>query len=246
MFQRASASNTRTIPGAVATLGVSDRLDFIKRTYAHVAGAIFALTGLCYLWLGPMFESVTIPLLTALGSFGPRGAGLVSLLAFMLASWLAHKWAHSKTSRTTQYMGLGLYTVAMSFILLPMMVLAQMAMPEENLIGKAALITLIMFGGLTVIAFTVKRDFSLMGKILSACTLGAVGAIFVSFIFGFQLGSLFSGLMIALFGGWILHDTSNIIRHYPPSYHVGAALSLFSSIAMMFFYVLRMLLGQSR
>ena len=62
-------------------------------------------------------------------------------------------------------------------------------------------------------------------------------------IFGFELGTFFSVAMVGLAGAAILYDTSNIIRHYPEDRYVGAALQLFASVAMMFWYVLRIFVG---
>jgi FtsH-binding integral membrane protein len=41
----------------------------------------------------------------------------------------------------------------------------------------------------------------------------------------------------------VLYDTSNIIHRYQPGDHVAAALSLFASIALLLWYVLRILLA---
>jgi FtsH-binding integral membrane protein len=62
-------------------------------------------------------------------------------------------------------------------------------------------------------------------------------------VFGFQLGTWFSVLMIGFAGAAVLYDTSNIIRIYPEDRYVAAAMQLFASIALMFWYVLRMLMG---
>lgn len=71
-------------------------------------------------------------------------------------------------------------------------------------------------------------------------------AIVASLIFGFTLGTLFSVAMVVLAGTSILYDTSNIIRHYPEDRYVGAALQLFASVAMMFWYILRIFLNARR
>jgi FtsH-binding integral membrane protein len=65
-------------------------------------------------------------------------------------------------------------------------------------------------------------------------------------LFGFQLGTFFSVAMIALAGGSILYDTSNVIHRYPQDRHVAAALELFASVALMFWYVLRLFLSGRR
>jgi FtsH-binding integral membrane protein len=65
-------------------------------------------------------------------------------------------------------------------------------------------------------------------------------------LFGFQLGTWFSVAMVGLAGGAILHDTSKIIRDFPEDRHVAASLQLFASVALMFWYVLRIFLGSRR
>ena len=59
-------------------------------------------------------------------------------------------------------------------------------------------------------------------------------------IFGFNLGTFFSVAMVALAGGAILYDTSNVLHHYPEDRYVAAALELFASVALMLWYVLRL------
>jgi FtsH-binding integral membrane protein len=49
--------------------------------------------------------------------------------------------------------------------------------------------------------------------------------------------------MVALAGGAILFDTSNVLHRYPTDRHVAAALALFASVALMFWYVLRIFMA---
>jgi FtsH-binding integral membrane protein len=72
----------------------------------------------------------------------------------------------------------------------------------------------------------------------------ALVAIVGGVIFGFNMGMWFSIAMVGLAGGAILYDTSNIIRHFPEDRHVGAALELFASVALMFWYVLRIFMSR--
>ncbi|HWL93253.1 MAG TPA: Bax inhibitor-1 family protein, partial [Phycisphaerae bacterium] len=65
-------------------------------------------------------------------------------------------------------------------------------------------------------------------------------AILAALIFGFELGTWFSVAMVVFAGASILYDTSNIIHHYPQDRYVGAALELFASVALMFWYLLRL------
>lgn len=51
--------------------------------------------------------------------------------------------------------------------------------------------------------------------------------------------------MVALACGFIIYDTSNIIHHYGTDQHVSAALQLFASVALLFWYVLRIFMSVS-
>ena len=65
-------------------------------------------------------------------------------------------------------------------------------------------------------------------------------------MFGFNLGLVFSGAMVLLASGAILYDTSRIMKHYGPNQHVAASLQLFASIALLFWYVLQIVMSLSR
>ena len=69
------------------------------------------------------------------------------------------------------------------------------------------------------------------------------GTIVAGAIFGFKLGIWFSGLMVLFAGACVLYDTSRIIHDYPADRPAGAALHLFASIALMLWYVLRILIS---
>ena len=71
----------------------------------------------------------------------------------------------------------------------------------------------------------------------------AVGAsIGMSIAFGFNLGLAFSIGMVLLAAGYILYQTSQVLEYYDPQQYVAASLALFSSVALMFWYVIRIFL----
>jgi FtsH-binding integral membrane protein len=63
-------------------------------------------------------------------------------------------------------------------------------------------------------------------------------------LFGFQLGTFFSVAMVGLAGAAILYDTSNVLHHYPEDRYVAASLELFASVALMLWYVLRLMMSR--
>ena len=71
----------------------------------------------------------------------------------------------------------------------------------------------------------------------------AIGLIICSVIFGFNLGIVFSGAMVLLAAGAILYTTSKVLHDYGPSQYVGAALELFAAVALLFWYVLRIVIA---
>jgi FtsH-binding integral membrane protein len=163
----------------------------------------------------------------------------------MAASWVANKWATSDTSRGMQYAGLGLYVVAEAIIFLPLLLIAVRFTGQSHLVGQAAIITLGLFAGLTFVAFTTKKDFSFLGGVLKISFFVAFGLIAASLLMGFNLGIWFSGAMVLFAGISILYQTSNIIHNYRPDQHVAASLGLFASVALLFWYVLQILMSLS-
>lgn len=236
MSQAWNPSHDAGIPLA-ADAAVSERMDFIRRTYGHLAGAVVAFCG---------FEAVLLSL-----PFGQRlalwmlsGSWLFVLLAFMGVSWLANRWAQSSTSQGLQYLGLGVYTLAEAVIFAPLLLIAR-AYGGEGVIPAAALTTGLVFGGLTVFVFVTKADFSFLAPVLTIAGLAALGVIVLSMIMGFSLGLLFTGAMVAFACGWILHDTSNVLHRYRTDQHVAASLALFASVALLFWYILQLFLRLS-
>jgi FtsH-binding integral membrane protein len=120
-----------------------------------------------------------------------------------------------------QYLGLGLYVVAQAVLFLPLLYLAA-RVSSPQVIPTAGLITALVFGGLTMIAFTTRKDFSFLGGILTLGGFVALGVVVASMLFGFSLGVVFADLMIAYAAGAILYNTSNIMHHYRPDQHVAA------------------------
>jgi len=227
---------------AVALAPAGERSAFIRRTYLHLAGAILAFVAIEYLLLVP-FREMTLPLVTHMLS--SRFGWLLVLGLFMLVGYIADRWARSARSRRLQYAGLGLYVVAEAVIFLPLLYVAAYYTSPE-VIPTAAVLTLCLFAGLTGTVFITKKDFSFMRGVLVIGGFVALGLIVCALLFGFELGTWFSLAMIGLAGGYILYYTSAVMKHYRTDQHVAAALALFAAVALMFWYVLRLLMALRR
>ena len=155
---------------------------------------------------------------------------------------MANRWAQSDASVGMQYLGLLLYVVAEAVIFLPLMILARAY--NDSAIPTAGIITLGMFAGLTAAVFLTRGDFSYLRPILSIGTFMALGFIIAAFIFPFSslLVTIFCFAMVALASGAIIYNTSNVLHHYRTDQHVAAALALFAAVALLFWYVLQILM----
>jgi FtsH-binding integral membrane protein len=162
----------------------------------------------------------------------------------MLVSYIANSWANSATSLSTQYLGLGLYVVAEAVIFVPLLYIAENSAPDGvNVIGMAGMLTMVVFTGLTAIVFLTGADFSFLRTALALGGVVALGVIICAAIFGFHLGLVFIAALIALASGYILYDTSNVLHHYRIGQHVAAALALFASVALLFWYMVQLVLS---
>ena len=217
------------------------RAAFIKRTYAHVFGAVLAFVAL----EAVIFKTgAARPILETVFGGGGKFAWIALMVAFVAAGYVAQMLAHA-ASKPMQYAGLGLYVAVEVMIFLPILWKADVMFPGKPIVAQAGLVTLLVFGGLTSFVFVSGKDFSFLGPILTVLSFAALGLVIASVFMGFSLGLVFSVAMVVLAGGMIIYDTSNIMRNYGTDQHVGAALSLFASLATMFFYILRIFMATS-
>ncbi len=227
-----------TYADTVIYAGASERAGFIRRTYAHLALAVIAFIAVEWMLLQTPIAGAMARVMT--GGF----SWLIVLAAFMGVSWLAERWANSETSPQMQYLGLGIFVVAEAVIFLPLLYIAS-NFSSPDVIPTAGLITGFLFTGLTATVFITRKDFSWMRSILTIGGFVALGVIVASIFFGFKLGIIFSAIMVLFASVAILYDTSQVLRHYRTDQHVAASLSLFASVALLFWYVLRIVMSLS-
>jgi FtsH-binding integral membrane protein len=222
--------------------GEDARAAFIRNTYLHLTGAIglFVALEAAIFMLVPEATLQNIMGMLFQSRFGWLGV----ILAMTGISWLANWWALSGASKATQYFGLLLYVVAEAVIFVPLLYVANRVAPQA--IPAAGVLTMVMFGGLTALVFVTKADLTSWGKYLWAAGLGAIGVIIAAMLFNFELGVWFSGLMIVMASMYILYDTSNVMRNYRTDQYVAASLALFASVALLFWYILRLFMQMRR
>jgi FtsH-binding integral membrane protein len=225
---------------SVAQMRPSERAQFIQRTYTHLAGAIGAFILVEFL----LFQLGIAEILFNFVAASQIG-WLAILGGFMVLGWLSRGLAAKADDIQAQYTGFGIYIVGQALIFAPLLYIAAY-FSDPSVIPTAAILTLFMFAGLTAIAFTTKTDFSFLGGMLKIGGMVALGLIVCSVLFGFQLGLLFSFIMVIFASAAILYDTSKVMKHYSINHHVAAALELFASVALLFWYILQIVMSSKR
>jgi len=220
----------------VATLDDAARGAFIVRVYQHLLVAVGAFI---------LFEALLINLGVAEALWNlisDHGyAWLLILGGFMVVNWLAVNAAHDVLDPPRQYLGLFGMAAAEALIFAPFLHYFFEVQPDGTTsVLAAALITVVGFAGLSGVALVTRRDLSFLRPLVLWGFVSALLLIVASALFGFELGVWFSVAMIAVAGASILYQTQSIMRRYPSEAYVGAAVQLFSSVMILFWYVLRL------
>ena len=230
---RSVESDTPITP--VEALDPESRGRFIGRVYAHLAGAIAAFVLIeVFLFANGIADDLAQWML----SF----SWLFVLGAFVLLAYGGSHLAHRSTSPNVQYAGLGLMVVAEAIIFVPLLWIANEFAPGA--IQSAAIVSALAFGALTVVVFKTGKDFSFLRTLLIWGGILAWALIMGAVIFGFGLGLFFAVAMVGFAGAAILYDTSNIIHYFPEDRYVAASLELFSSVMLLFWYVLSIFISR--
>ena len=225
---------TSTYGNSVAQAAPADRAAFIRKTYMLLAAAILAFIAV----EGFLFAcGAAVVIASVLFSGGAIG-WLVVLGLFMGVSFLANRWATSETSTAIQYAGLGIFIIAEAIIFVPLILIATSVSGDASVLLKAGIVTLGLFLGITFTVFITRTDFSFLRPILAIGGFAALGFIVASAIFGFSLGTVFAFVMVAFAGTAILYETSNVLHRFNTKQHVAASLTLFASVALLFWYIL--------
>ncbi|MGF1600359.1 MAG: Bax inhibitor-1 family protein [Acidimicrobiales bacterium] len=230
-------SYAQPTPIPVAHADENTRAAFLVRVYQHLALAVAAFI---------VFETVLFitGIAEAITDFLLRSGGVAWLLilgGFTIVNMIASRSAHNLGNTSAQYGGLFALALAESVIFAPFLYLVfNREGGGSATVGSAAVVTLVGFAALSLVAFTTRRDLSFLRPLVMWGSLAAIGLIVAAVLFGFELGIMFSIAMIALAGASILYQTQTILREYPEWAYVGAAVSLFASLMMMFWYILRL------
>ena len=115
-------------------------------------------------------------------------------------------------------------------------------------VNAAAGTTFGTFSALTAYVFWSRTDFSYLKGFLWA---GLWGLLIVGFFGWFfhmseSMSLLYCYAGVLIFIGYVLYDTSNLIRNVPTDEYVHATLQLFLDIINLFWFILRIFMSRSR
>jgi len=216
-----------------------ERVAFYKKTYAHVAVAVLVFVIFEYLLL----QSETIVTFALSMTQGMKW--LLMLGGFMFITTYAERMALKTQDKNKQYLAFALYILAEAFIFVPLIFIAAVYTDSgAEILYQASIVTLALFTGLSAVVFLTKKDFSFLKTGLTIGFFIAIGLIVAGMLFGFNLGLWFSVAMCLLAGGSILYQTSNLINKYTSNDYIPAALGLFASLMLLFWYVLSIFMSR--
>ena len=217
--------STTTLPRGMtpaASVSTTDRLTFIKKVYSLLAMSMGTAAVGAYLGSGPLLLLVAPNMmlffilqfaLIFFASFASRKPGLnmVALFSFTTVSGLT--------------LGPLLYQVG------------------PSIAAEAFALTAITFAGLSLYVVYSRKDFSFMsGFLMTGLIVLVVGGLLnMFFIQSGMMHFVMSGASVLLFSGFILYDTSNILRYYGTDEYVSATLALYLDILNLFIALLSIL-----
>lgn len=224
-------------PILVAQATEIEKATFYRKTYSHMALGVAAFILIESFFLRS--ETIVNMMLSLQGY-----SWLLLLGGFMAVTWFAQNLAYKTANKSQQYLGYLLYIVAQALIFVPILYIAMYYGGGPQMVMQAGIITAGMFLGLTAAVMLTKTDFSFLRTGLTVGFFIALGLIVAGVVFGFNLGLWFSVGMVILASGSILYSTHQIKNEYSTDQYIPASLSLFASLMLLFWYILRIFMSR--
>lgn len=207
---------------AAASVSTTERLVFIKKVYSLLAMSMLTAAVGAYLGSGPLFLIVAPNMML----FFVLQIGLI-----FFASFAARKPG-------LNIIALFSFTTVSGLTLGPLL-----ARVGPTIAAEAFALTAITFVCLSLYVVYSKKDFSFMsGFLMTGLIVLVVGGLLnMFFIQSGMMHFVMSGASVLLFSGFILYDTSNILRYYGTDEHVSATLALYLDVLNLFIALLSIL-----
>jgi len=210
-----------------AQASLAERMSFVRKVYAlFFAATLFAIGGVVVGFTFP-------PIMQAIA-----GSFWIPLIILFGGVFAAQAVRHVPGVNLLALFG---FTTLTGIVISPLMYVVSLTNPAS--IIQAGVLTVGIFGGLTAYVFVTKRDFSFMrGMLVTGLIVLILAGLLNVFLIGSSaLGFATAAAALLLFSGFVLYDTSNIIRRYPTNEYVAGALSLYLDAFNIFLALIRIL-----
>lgn len=214
------SNRAAAVPHSAASAPVAERMAFLKKVYGLLSLSLLTAV------VGAFFGQALNP-----GLLMPLFIVEIVLIVFAMAVRRKPTW---------NVVALFAFTTVSGLTLGPVMLVY-----DAGVIQEALLLTVVIFGTLTMYVISSKKDFSFLGGFLiTGLVVVIVGSLLNAFLFQSPMGEfVISSGGVLLFSGFILYDTSNILRHYDVEDYTSATLALYLDILNIFLFLLRLLNG---
>jgi FtsH-binding integral membrane protein len=209
-----------------ARASVEERMGFIRKVYAlFFAATLFAIGG--------VMAGLSFPPLLRFAFEHP----LIMFFIMIGGVFGAQAVRHVQGLNLVALFG---FTTLTGVVISPLIAVILQINPGSIL--AAGVLTVGIFGGLTAYVFVSKKDFSFMrGMVTTGLIVVILAGVVNIFLGSGALGFAVAAATLLLFSGFVLYDTSNIIRRYPVNEYIAGALDLYLDAFNIFLALLRIL-----
>jgi FtsH-binding integral membrane protein len=212
-------------------VGSAERMVFLRKVYTLFSLTIGLFAGVTW-WASS--SEFALSLVAPIFRGGFFGYMILMLVMFGLLRVAAGRFP-------INLVALGLFATVEGLLTGPLVTFA-IGVGGTEVVAQAAVLTGVVFGALTIYTLTSKRDFSFMRAALWTGFGVVFGFVLLGWLFGFNTsGWGVSAAFVLLMAGFVIYDTSNIMRHYPTTAVVPAVCALFLDVVIMFKHILMLL-----
>lgn len=219
---------------------------FVRKTYGLLAFSLFLAAGACGLMMKALAWE-TIPLASGAAVTLPvvppalRWGLILGSLGFLAMSWFVKNGARSGEASVLGLLALTGFVSCVGAGLAPL-IGTYVGFGMAKTVALAAGVTAVTFTGLTAFVLVSGKDFSFLRNFLFVAILGLVVAGIAGWwIHDAQFHWWRAAIGSVVFCGFILFDTSNVVRVYGPgNLVVPAVIALFLDIVNLFLLLLQL------
>lgn len=216
-----------------------ERFTFLKRT------AVWTFLGLIVAAVVGAVSTVTIaPVALSMGTYG---GGIVVLVTFVLAHWVARKMVYSGAKVPGLILGVVAEGIALGVLLLTC-VLVMGVSEGIGLVMQALGLTAACALGMLVYVWFSKGEMKLLGAFLSMAFVPMLVLMMMSFFipFGGTFGLIISAAFVLISAGALLYKLNYVVHNLDTDQHVEGAYEITMGVLVLLWNIISLLLRMRR